>query len=361
MKRFAILYTEPGSYTHSCLAALRDIYNCEILAITYPTAKNAPFESNPLFGMGELFDRNSFQSSAEIATKVLDFQPDAVYVSGWSDKQYLQTARIIKKSGVPVISGLDTQFYGRLRQHFGTWMSRYYLKNAFDVLWVPGERQAAYAARLGYRGNRCWQGLYCCDWVKYDLARRNVIAQKNQFLFGGRYIESKGIDVLLDAYAQYRKAVSNPWNLVCAGAGPIKPHFDGIEGIQDLGFVQPRDLPAIMAESGAFVLPSRNEPWGVVVQEAAAAGLPLICSDAVGAAVHLLQDYFNGFLFRTGDVHHLVDRMIALSNMSENRRKLMGQNSHELSKQFMPERWAETLVKETAKFRAGAISNSLRV
>lgn len=361
MKKFAILYTEPGSYTGSCLAALRQIYNCEIFAITYPTAKNAPFESNPLFGIGELLDRNSFQSSAEIAAKVLDFQPDAVYVSGWSDKQYVRAARQIRKSGAPVISGLDSQFYGKLRQRLGTWISRYYLKPAFDVLWVPGERQAVYAASLGYRGNRCWHGLYCCDWDKYDLARRDRGAQKKQFLFVGRYIESKGIDVLLEAYSQYRKRVLNPWNLVCAGAGPLKPHFDGIDGIQDLGFVQPRDLPAIMAESGAFLLPSRIEPWGVVVQEAAAAGLPLICSDAVGAAVHLLQDYHNGFLFRTGDVHHLVDRMIALSGMSENRRMLMGQNSHELSKQFMPQRWAETLVEETAKLRAGSISKPLRV
>ena len=44
-----------------------------------------------------------------------------------------------------------------------------------------------------------------------------------------------------------------------------------------------------MAECGAFVLPSRKEPWGVVVQEAAAARMPVICSDSVGAGDHLVR------------------------------------------------------------------------
>jgi len=105
-----------------------------------------------------------------------------------------------------------------------------------------------------------------------------------------------------------------------------------------------------MAESGAFILPSRFEPWGVVVQEATAAGLPLICSNKVGASVHLLQDYFNGFSFMSGNSNQLMERMTAVSCMEREEIRRMRLNSSELSKQFSPARWAKTLVTEIAKF-----------
>ncbi len=106
-----------------------------------------------------------------------------------------------------------------------------------------------------------------------------------------------------------------------------------------------------MGRSGAFVLASRREPWGVVVQEAAAAGLPLICSDQVGAAVHLLQHHYNGYSFASGDADQLARCMKRLSELSDAQRAEMGRRSHELSKQFLPERWVETLVAGLEELR----------
>ena len=138
--------------------------------------------------------------------------------------------------------------------------------------------------------------------------------------------------------------MKNPWPLVCVGTGPHKTLLQKRPGIEDRGFIQPDDLPALMGEASAFILPSRREPWGVVVQEAAASGLPIICSEASGAGVNLVQDGYNGFVAENENVAHLAEKMIQLHGLSREQRRLMGERSFELSKQFTPERWAETLI-----------------
>src|SRR5690606_27599003 len=140
------------------------------------------------------------------------------------------------------------------------------------------------------------------------------------FLYVGRYVPEKGLDTLADAYRVYRQQVSNPWKLVCAGAGPLKETLLAA-GAEDRGFVQPGDLPALMHEASAFVLPSRFEPWGVVAHEAASSGLPLILSNACGAGVHLLRDLHNGFVFPAGDANSLAKAMVQLHELSPERHK----------------------------------------
>ena len=116
-------------------------------------------------------------------------------------------------------------------------------------------------------------------------------------------------------------------------------------GVEDVGFVQPNVLPELMARSGVFVLPSRKEPWGVVVQEAAAAGLPLISSDAVGASVHLLQEHYNGWLFPSGSTESLASLLRTAASADRRRLSQMGNASVEISHQFQPGRWVQTLLR----------------
>src|SRR5690606_34557147 len=202
------------------------------------------------------------------------------------------------------------------------------------------------ARTLGFNGDRLWDGYYACDWDAFASAgqgsARAAAPFERAFLFAGRYVPVKGLDTLLAAYRMYRGRVSDPWRLRCAGTGPLQSELAG-EGVEDLGFIQPDALPAVMAEASAFVLPSRFEPWGVVAHEAAASGLPLILSDACGAGVHLLRHLYNGYSFPTGDAASLARAMVAMHELSDDRRQAFRQASFELSKQYTPQRWAETL------------------
>jgi glycosyltransferase involved in cell wall biosynthesis len=349
--RLALLYSHPGSYTRACVRALKEDYGWEILAIHYRRSAEAPFAEEPLQGVAECVDRAEFSNGAAIAGRVQSFGADVVQMVGWMDKGYLAAARILKRQGTMVVAGSDTQYTGSLRQWVAACIARWYLHPAIDVLWVTGERQRQLAWKLGYRGKRCWSGMYCCDHARFAEAAEMAGERNPAFLYVGRYVEAKGLDVLLEAYGRYRKTVQNPWNLVCAGAGPLKGLLQGQPGVEDLGFVQPDALPALMARHSAFVLPSRKEPWGVVVQEAAAAGLPLVCSDAVGAAVHLLQDHCNGFSFASEAVAELARRLEQISTLPQEQRAEMAHASREMARQFTPERWARTLVEGLATLR----------
>ena len=213
-------------------------------------------------------------------------------------------------------------------------------------MWVPGERQTAYARRLGFSGPRCLTGVYTCDHDLFAGAPDNPERWADPaFLFVGRYSSEKGVDSLLEGYARYRRSAEAPWSLLCAGSGPLSGRVERAVAAQNLGFVHPRDLPSVMRRASAFVLPSSFEPWGVVVHEAASSSLPLICSHEVGASVHLVREGFNGWTVRPNDPADLAVTFERLAGTDESARRAMGSASYELSRQYSPPLWARTLIE----------------
>ena len=144
------------------------------------------------------------------------------------------------------------------------------------------------------------------------------------------------------AFARFKQESVNDWKLVCLGVGDVKPaeHPD----ISHEGFVQPEKMDEVMRRTGVFILPSRVEPWGVVVQEFGAAGFPLLLSDAVGAADTFLQDGQNGFRFRSRDVESILVTMNAIAELPDDHLLEMGKKSAELASGINPQRWAQTLL-----------------
>lgn len=349
--RLAVLHSRLSPHMAACFRKLCTSYDVELLVVRIPPAKNAPFDDRHFNWIDELHDRGSL-SVAEMTRMLDSFSPDAVFISGWFDRGYLAVARAMRKQDVFVVSGLDKQWTGSWRQQGARLIAPWYLHTAIDVFWVAGERQRQFARRLGYSDQHCWEGVYACDWAQFAASRRKSRSLPRAFLFVGKYAHEKGLDLLVNAYAMYRERVRDPWPLLCAGSGEQDALLEGQSGIKNRGFVQPDDLPSLMAEAGAFVLPSRQEPWGVVVEEAAAAGLPLICSEACGAAVHLLQDRHNGYRVQSENVDHLARALTAMSRTSGEDRARMGAYSHELSKQYTPTRWADTLISGTRNWYA---------
>jgi glycosyltransferase involved in cell wall biosynthesis len=304
----------------------------------------APFDDVQFQNLGTTYCRDS-RSAASMLEQVSEFNPSAIHLGGWSDRQYMSVCRRMRSKGTLVIAGSDTQWANSFRQHVAGFSASLHLRRAVDVMWVPGDRQRVFAAALGYTGDQCWDGSYACDWdlCSSSRGRNTQTGQVPYFLFVGRYVEEKGIDTLVDAFRIYKDTVSDPWRLVCVGKGPLAETIRPA-GIEDRGFIQPEKLPDVMSSAGGFILPSRFEPWGVVIQEAAAAGLPLLCSDACGAAFHLLRDCYNGFTFPAGSAASLAERMARMSSLKDEELSVMGERSFQLSKQYTPRRWADVLL-----------------
>jgi len=250
---------------------------------------------------------------------------------------------------------MDTQWQNRFSQKLAVLTKRFHLMRLFDAFWVAGERAAQFAQKLQVNGQAVWHGVYTCDTKQFKCAYTKRMqlsteqcgfAWPRRFLFVGQYRYRKGIDCLLKAYQSYRSKNMLPWELHCAGDGPLKHQVNSVDGVVDHGFVQPDKLPYLFEQAGVFVLPSVYEPWGVVLHEAAAAGLPIICSDACGASVELVRDGYNGYLFRAGNARELE---VALSHVATADRldlQAMSERSFLISQQFSPDLWAHYLMQK---------------
>jgi glycosyltransferase involved in cell wall biosynthesis len=103
------------------------------------------------------------------------------------------------------------------------------------------------------------------------------------------------------------------------------------------------ELAQRYVEADVFALLSRHETWGVVVNEAAASGLPLVLSDRVGAAHDLLRDGENGYLVPADDVSAAADALSRLA-ADEDLRRRMGERSQELVRAWTYDASAEAFV-----------------
>jgi glycosyltransferase involved in cell wall biosynthesis len=129
-------------------------------------------------------------------------------------------------------------------------------------------------------------------------------------LFCGQMIERKGVDLLLQAFDRLIQAGINA-RLLLVGREAELPEMmrstspQTQQKIEYAGFHDPEYLPQFFNQADIFVLPSRYDGWGVVVNQALGAGLPIICSDAVGAAPDLIEPGVNGAIVPAGDVDAL--------------------------------------------------------
>jgi glycosyltransferase involved in cell wall biosynthesis len=176
---------------------------------------------------------------------------------------------------------------------------------------------------------------YFCDLARFRTAATARSTQSKHtvdVLFSGQLIERKGVDLLIRAFAQISDQVPE-LRLQLLGTGPALDALRGMvpidlrHRIQFLGFQQPTALPEIFAAADVFVLPSRHDGWGVVVNEALGAGLPIIVSDRVGAR-DLVKDGCNGFVTIAGDIDCLATALLKLGR-SSNLRTSFGRSSAE--------------------------------
>ena len=191
---------------------------------------------------------------------------------------------------------------------------------------VAGTRQRDYLVSLGMAADCVRLGFDVVDNEHFahgaDLARRNAVAERARlglperyFLAVCRFVPEKNLLRLIEGYGQYRRRArgdgDGAWRLVIVGDGPLRQEASqliGARGLADdvslVGFRQYAELPAYYGLAGAFVHASTMEPWGLVVNEAMAAGLPVIVSERCGCVEDLVTGR-NGYRFDPSDAEGL--------------------------------------------------------
>jgi glycosyltransferase involved in cell wall biosynthesis len=158
-------------------------------------------------------------------------------------------------------------------------------------------------------------------------------------------VSEKGTFDLLAAYDALAPQVRKEVGLVFVGDGAARAALQrrakaiNPGSIHFAGFVQREQLPAYYALADALVFPTHTDPWGLVVNEAMACGLPVISTFAAGCVADLVENRWNGRLVSAGDVGQLTTAMDELAR-DAGLRSLMGQRSRERIRQYSPAAWA---------------------
>jgi glycosyltransferase involved in cell wall biosynthesis len=150
------------------------------------------------------------------------------------------------------------------------------------------------------------------DVIENARERYRLDPERRRIVFSARMMPAKRPELAIQAFAEI--AQQRPeWDLVMVGDGPLRAGLEASvprelqKRIIWTGFLDDDAAVAgIYATSDILLLPSDYEPWGVVIVEAAAAGLAIVASDVVGAAPELVQSGRNGALFASGNLTSLV-------------------------------------------------------
>lgn len=225
------------------------------------------------------------------------------------------------------------------------WIVSSRIRYAAGLLCI-GTQNEKYYCFYGAKPEQC----FLCPWeIDYDslelyyqesMLNREKIRQaygcsSHQCLLVtvGRLVKAKGFETLIPAVGRLRKDGYDV-QLLIAGEGPRRSEIvrcsreSGQSAVRLLGNLDRKKLIQLLTAADVFVLASTYEPWGLVVNEAALCGLPLILSDAVGAAADLLIPEWNGFLFPAGDsriIYKNIEKLIQAPGL----RRTMGQRSRE--------------------------------
>lgn len=263
--------------------------------------------------------------------------PNVLVLGGWNQAAFWRAALFARRRRVPVVLWVENT-----RHDAGTGGPKRLLARAVDAFVVPGSEAEAYVralrpdASLFRAPNAVDTALFASRLADRAALRAERGLDRTCVLAVGRLAPEKGIDVLVEAARGLDATV------VVAGSGSEEARLRAAapENVRFLGNVDRDDLPAWYAAADVLCLPSRREPWGHTLNEAAAAGLALVASDAAGAAADLIEEGRNGYRVPRDDaaaLHGALARIAA----DEGLRVAMGARSRELSEEFTPGAWAQ--------------------
>lgn len=300
-----------------------------------------------------------------------DVRPAYVAVAGWIRPEMRAALRWAGRHGATAVLMSETKWDDRPR----TWWKRAYAARQVrlaQAALVSGGPAGEYLVSLGMPRERIFRQYGAVDNAFFARHSEHARQQdgglehrsRRYFVACCRLVEvRKNLVRMLLAYERYRRlAGDRPWELVLCGDGPDAAALRalaaerGIEGVSFAGAQQADGVAGYYAGASCFIHPAMNEAWGLVVNEAMAAGLPVLVSRRCGCAHDLVREGVNGWTFNPHDVEELAALMARMSAAEPAALEAMGRRSAQWIGQFGVERFAQGLldaVDAVARMREG--------
>lgn len=283
------------------------------------------------------------------------FKPDVINLPGYYEPAMNIVLFYCRLRGIKVVISSDSTEGDNVNIWWREAIKSFIVSKAHGFF-CYGSKSAEYIYKLGMKpkhilvannsvDNEKVQTVYDEALTKRDTSKKNYNLRKYNFIYVGRLIAFKNLYNMLVAY----KPLNNTdWGLIILGDGSedekLKQYAEenDLNGVRFVEGQQWFDVPKILALADVFILPSYSEPWGLVVNEAMAAGLPVIVSNKCGSAYDLVLENKNGYTFNPYNVEELTG---IFKKFVENPSIInsFGEKSQEIIKRFSPEQVAQEM------------------
>jgi glycosyltransferase involved in cell wall biosynthesis len=326
--RVVMVYIEPTPYIISLIDKLRGVWSGSIEVYYITTDLSQPWELRLESGHAKVLPRGFFAGKLALWLALTrDRKHTILHLAGWGHSVLLGALLMARWLRIPVAVESDTA-EGRSNRAWRRGLKKLLYPPLFRLSsrFLPaGSRQARYLRCFGVQQERmtvaqmtvdvCAIRRFCAkdrEAVRSAArARWGMSADERVVLYVGRLEVYKGLRELLSAFARAVAEV-NDLRLAIAGDGSLRPRVEAIAANADcrityLGRLSGDDVLRAYLAADLLVLPSLFEPWGLVVNEAMACGLPVIVSDRVGCADDLVRHGQTGFVVGAGREIQLTD------------------------------------------------------
>ncbi|QDK79605.1 glycosyltransferase family 4 protein [Spirosoma sp. KCTC 42546] len=367
-------------YKSSVFQALQQLVNqrndisVQVIQIARNERSRARLEANPeeapptyTYNYELLFDRYVEDISVRERTQALlrqarAYRPDVINLTGYYDPAQLLLLVWAKANGIRVVMQTESTAADQQRGGWKERVKRWVFRQC-DGFFCFGSQAADYVIQLGVPASKILLRKNAVDNTALRSTFERALASRaqqqqvlgvrpNNFVFVGRLIEAKNLPMLLTSFAEASKESANgaKWGVILLGDGVEQANLTQL--IHTLGLTEQVihlpgrpwfKVPELLALSNVLVLPSRSEPWGLVVNEAMACGLPVIVSDRCGCAIDLVRNGQNGFVFDPDQPAQLTHQLVLFMDNSVDTEQ-MGKAAKQLIAPYAPEVVAQEML-----------------
>jgi glycosyltransferase involved in cell wall biosynthesis len=305
--------------------------------------------------------------------RIKNYDPDAIMIVGWNFDSHLKCLRYFHKK-IPVFFRGDSTMLDE-RPGIRQLLRRIALKLVFkkiDGAFYVGKENKKYFIKHALTESQLLFVPHAIDNKRFAVSPENVNvasemrkalgieADKIIFLFCGKFESKKDPNLLVEAFKELKQT---ELHLVMVGNGEmetdLKAMSEGQRTIHFLPFQNQQNMPAVYQLADVFVLASKGpgETWGLAINEAMAAGKPILVSNKCGAATDLVINGENGYIFPAGNKEALKQRILLLA---QNKRELeeMGKISLQKIQAFSFDKMAEAIEHSVINSTQDKIKNS---
>ncbi len=308
----------------------------------------------------DLVERQAQELFQKVSLALSEQRPDVVVVAGWSTPESFAALMWARRNGKRVVVMSESQISDAARSPVREALKSRVVR-ACDTAIVGGRLHKDYIAALGMPQTHVFLGYDAVDNRHFEEGADRARAESDSerqclglparyLLASSRFIPKKNLPRLIKAYAKAIKGLHDVPDLVILGDGPERGSIqaailesDITDRVHLVGFRSYDLLPSFYGLAEGFVHVSTAEQWGLVINEAAAAGLPLIVSAPCGATPELVHEGKNGWVVDPLNVEDMARALSLLISLSPSERSKMGELSRRIVAEWGPERFAEGL------------------